>query len=380
MLCTGGRWCVLGLEDKVGVSWRLGTVIGLSEALTVGLLTLGRPTAAASEQAAGLAAGEFLFTAAADYGGTSATTATLDGIAALNPAFHLALGDFSYGEMPSASAWCDYVRAHIPIQIPIEIVAGNHEDFTTGPQAGDGTIGEFAACLPDKLGNVVGDYGREYYFDFPRIQPLARFILVSPGLTLEDGARRFTRGGPHYTWAAEAIDDARNRQIPWVVVGAHKPCMTTGVQNCSAGRDFLNLLVAKKVDLVLQGHDHTYQRTKPIAAGRATCDVIRPEAFNHDCVANDSLETYMKGQGSVFVIVGTAGEAETPIEWDDPSAPYFASAMGANGQAAHGFVSIVISRSQLRATFQTSAGPPFSDAFAISAPARPVRMDSLAPR
>jgi len=40
-------------------------------------------------------------------------------------------------------------------------------------------------------------------------------------------------------------------------------------------------------------------------------------------------------------------------------------------------MSIVVSRSQLGATFLTSAGVPFSDAFAISAPAldAPVRMD-----
>ena len=166
-----------------------------------------------------------------------------------------------------------------------------------------------------------------------------------------------------------------------MVRGPHKPCLRTGVQNGSAVRDFLTLLVSKKVDLVLQRHDHTYRRTRPIASGHASCDVVLPEGYNPDCVANESADTYVKGQGSVFVIAGTAGETETAIDLNNPIAPYFVSTMGTNGAGAHGFMRVVVSRTQLNAAFVTTAGNAFSDAFAISGPLQsPARMDPRPPR
>ena len=36
---------------------------------------------------------------------------------------------------------------------------------------------------------------------------------------------------------------------------------------CEPGADLTNLLLPKKVDLVLTGHEHIYQRTKQLALG-----------------------------------------------------------------------------------------------------------------
>ena len=52
-----------------------------------------------------------------------------------------------------------------------------------------------------------------------------------------------------------------------MVAGTHMPCLTIGVYACPAGADVTNLLVSKKVDLVLNGHEHMYQRTKQLALG-----------------------------------------------------------------------------------------------------------------
>src|ERR671929_74150 len=77
-----------------------------------------------------------------------------------------------------------------------------------------------------RVSNAVGEYGKQYYFDYPPANPLVRSILVSPGLSFPDGSISYKKGSPAYEWTAAAIDDARAKGIPWVVVGAHKQCMS----------------------------------------------------------------------------------------------------------------------------------------------------------
>jgi hypothetical protein len=316
------------------------------------------------------------FTVAGDYGANPATDNTLDGIAQLHPDFHLAIGDFSYDQVTPEGAWCSYVRSHVPESIPFEVLSGNHEDYSStsatsedadgdSPEmANDGHIDAFASCLPDALGNI-GYYGREYYVDVPRVNPLARIILLSPGLTFDPQPWGYTRGQPHYNWAAAAIDDARSQHIPWVIVGEHKPCLTTGTQPCGPGRDLLNLLIDRKVDLVISAHDHTYQRTQQLALGDQ-CDAVDPKIYEPECVVPGSTDDFARGAGTVMLIVGTGGQPLSTINASSKVAPYFVSAMGSNSpDPTHGFMAIQISDSSLTAHFQPTTGA-FTDAFSIT--------------
>ena len=47
----------------------------------------------------------------------------------------------------------------------------------------------------------------------------------------------------------------------------HKPCITVGQYDCDPGPDLFNMLVSKKVDLILSGHEHIYQRSHQLALG-----------------------------------------------------------------------------------------------------------------
>src|SRR5207253_6983196 len=120
-----------------------------------------------------------------------------------------AVGDLSYSQVTPEQAWCDYVHARVGQNYPFELVAGNHE--ANAPD--DGQIANFAACLPhrsDQLGPLSGSYAKEYFFDYPPSQPLARVIGISPNLAFPGGARyTYTVGSAHYTWLANAIDAAR---------------------------------------------------------------------------------------------------------------------------------------------------------------------------
>src|SRR5260221_11933463 len=125
----------------------------------------------------------FSFTAGGDIGGNANSSTTLDLIAQSGASFHLAIGDLSYSEITPESKWCSYVQSRVGSTFPFELISGNHEDEGEGQ---NGLIDNFVQCLPDRLG-AVGTYGKEYYFDYPASSPIARFIMISPGLTFTNG-------------------------------------------------------------------------------------------------------------------------------------------------------------------------------------------------
>src|SRR6266550_3648509 len=248
----------------------------------------------------------FSFTAGGDIGGNSNSSNTLDLIAQSGSSFHLAIGDLSYSEITPESSWCSYVQSRVGSTFPFELVSGNHED---GGEYQDGLIDNFVQCLPDRLG-AVGTYGKEYYFDYPASSPIARFVMISPDLTFTNGgAYSYAAGTAHYNWVSNTIDNARTAGIKWVIVGMHKDCISMGIMPCDIGNDLNNLLVSKKVDLILQAHDHNYQRSKQLALNGPTCTAIQVGTYNSNCVVNNgSTGNYTQGAGPVTVIIGTVGE------------------------------------------------------------------------
>jgi hypothetical protein len=326
----------------------------------LGLLSLAALHQSAPPQAprtARQAPSEFVFTAAADFGLGPEASATLGAMGRSGARLHLALGDLSYGGLGSERTWCDFVKARVG-QTPFQILAGNHEaDWDR-----DGHIDKFAACLPDRMASV-GEYAREYYFDVPG---LARFILLSPDLTI-DGKHYFYGGSnEHYAWAVRAIRDARSAKIPWVIVAMHKSCLSMAQYYCHIYQELFSLLIEEKVDLVLQGHDHSYQRTKQIASG-AACPVVKVDAFNPACLAVTARENqYKKGAGPVFVLTAAGGGQLYEINERDLEAGYFAAWMGANRKPRHGFSRFRLTRDELSGEFVGStATSDFSDHFTI---------------
>src|SRR5437899_979068 len=291
----------------------------------------------------------FSFTAGGDIGGNSNTSTALDLIAQSGSQFHLAIGDLSYSEISPESSWCSYVKSRVGSTFPFELLAGNHED---GGETQNGLIDNFAQCLPDRLG-AVGTYGKEFYFDYPASAPIARFIMISPNLTFTNGGSySYAAGTAHYNWVSNTIDNARAAGIKWVIVGMHKVCISVGIMSCDISNDLYNLLVSKKVDLILQAHDHNYQRSKQLALNSTTCTAIQAETYNSNCVVNDgSTGNYTQGAGPVTVIVGSVGEQPlNVINTADGDAGYFAKWMGDNVSPTNGYTKFTISYDQLTAS------------------------------
>jgi hypothetical protein len=275
------------------------------------------------------------------------------------------------------SPWCSgsdpsrNIKLTIGETFPFQLLVGNHED----DDHVDGFIKNFAVCLPDRM-NSTGVYGAEYYFDYPPTAPLVRVIMIGAGNDLDGEKYDYIAGNAHYNWLSNAIDSARQSSIPWVVVGIHKPCITMGNKDCEVGEDVMDLLINKRVDLVMQGHDHDYQRSKQLSCANAN-------NFDLACVADDGADgSYTQGAGTVFVINGNfGGGGFTPIDCNDSERNYFVRAMGGDGnvwngdgcstaRVGRGILLFMATADRLEGrfamTYETGgSGDPFTDGFAI---------------
>ncbi len=311
----------------------------------------------------------FTFAAAGDHGANATTALSLAALDASPASFYLALGDLDYDETTSDAAWCDYIHQHLPTKgpnFPFEVVTGNHEDDSML----DGYILDHAACLPDHLNatpELGSQYGVDYSIDYPAGAPLARFIMISPELSVNGTTYHFVPGNAHYTWLKDAIDQARAEGIQWVIVGMHYPCLSAGQYGCVEGSALMNLLVSEKVDLVLNGHEHAYQRTKQLALDPTTCPTISPTGYNPGCVVDDGMDgVYPKGAGMIDVIDGTFGRPLYASSRSDPEAPYFAKLDG----STHGFMQYTVTANELDASFIHVDGS-LNDSFSIVSGATP---------
>jgi len=243
----------------------------------------------------------FSFAQAGDYGYHPETIANWNAIGASGSNFVFALGDLMYSNATTEQTWCNTFKGKIT---NVEVLVGNHETTESNgtmanPQGG--SILKFVQACPwtPILGNEVGSYGFQYYFDYPAVNPFARFILIEPAIWNGTGVASevsYANGTATQAWTGAAIDSARVQGIPWVIVGMHKVCISTGDEPCEIGQSIMRFLISKKVDLVLQAHDHNYQRSKQLSC--ATRDF-----YDSSCVSNDGRRgLYTKGQGTIFLI------------------------------------------------------------------------------
>src|SRR5256712_2732909 len=349
----------------------------------------------------------FTFSVGGDHGDSLIAgdgAASLNRLVSSGSDFYLAIGDLSYTNTTTGDTWCSQFKSSYN---NIEILAGNHD---TGEENGTSATRSYERYLtgcPYTLTTsvlncgpvVLNCYGKEYYFDYPAVNPIARFIMISPvvfnvtgvcnattkcnsafGSPCDDphGCWAYNKFDTHYNWVSSTIDNARTSStIKWVVVGMHKVCISAGDQTCNIGPDLLNLMISKKVDLVLEGHDHSYQRSKQLAINTSSCTGITTTAsyptYNSNCVVNDgSSGVYTPGAGTVVVVQGTFGAPFNTV--NDPSsngcspcaaeAPYFAKLMGQNTLGnGHGFMQYTVTSDRIDA--KSSFSGLFRDSFTI---------------
>lgn len=335
-------------------------LVALSTILYLALINALRsyPAIEVSQQNTSPKDNSFTFSAVGDFGANSNTQKVLKQ-ASDKTDFTLALGDFAYDEAANEEQWCDLVHKNVGETYPFMIVPGNHD--TEGDSGfGRGHIERYAACLPSRISNVIGSYPGRYYFDYKN---LARVIVTSPNLTVNTGEASYATNSANYTWLSQTLDDAKSKNIPWVVLAMHENCITIGVKKCSIGEDIINLAVEKKVDLIFQGHEHGYMRSKQLNLG-AECPQITTANPNTKCTT-DSEDSYKKGKGSLLVINGTGGYPLREINTSRPESVYFSKWFGSNESPANGPSKVTVTKSKLSVSYASTEGTT-KDSFTIS--------------
>ncbi|MHA7304557.1 PKD domain-containing protein [Arthrobacter sp. TMN-49] len=143
----------------------------------------------------------------------------------------------------------------------------------------------------------------------------------------------------------------------------HTPCLSVGQYVCASGAPIANLLLSKNVHLVLNGHEHVYQRTKQLATS-GTCTGLVSDVYTAACVA-DVDNSLGKGAGTVFTTVGTGGVTLRDVNAADPEAPYLAASSGLNAAPSHGLLDLRFTATTMSAGFIATSGT-FQDGFSIA--------------
>ena len=95
---------------------------------------------------------------------------------------------------------------------------------------------------------------------------------------------------------------SQNPNVKWIIVYSYRPQYSSSTEH-PGNRDlrdtFHPLFQKYNVDLILQAHNHNYQRTSPIIPGASS---------SSDAIVTDSnSNSYQAPEGQIYVTVGTGG-------------------------------------------------------------------------
>ena len=226
--------------------------------------------------------GGFRFTAFGDQGIGYNAVATSTLIEGLAPAFHVHMGDLSYansdggGDLTDAydaRLWDSFFVQNEPVasQIPWMMAIGNHEmEAWYSEDRYGGVRARFT--MPDNAwhtaaGGSTGIYSWRY-------QNVGLISLDGNDICYNTPANLDHTKGRQQQWLDRRLAAFRaDPGIDFVVVYFHQCAYSTCHDNgaeLGAQQHWTPLFDKYHVDLVLNGHNHIYERTDPIRAGKPT--------------------------------------------------------------------------------------------------------------
>ncbi|MDB5243707.1 MAG: metallophosphoesterase, partial [Spirosoma sp.] len=138
----------------------------------------------------------------------------------------------------------------------------------------------------EKAGNGKHSQMEEYYsFDHGNIHFVS---LDTYGYETASTTEIFPSGSKQLEWLKGDLDSARkDSRIKWTVVFFHHPPYTMGSKNSDTDPEsinvrakLVNIMDAYKVDLVLTGHSHTYERSRPLNGHTSTSSTFSMATHN----------------------------------------------------------------------------------------------------
>ncbi|MFF3750857.1 fibronectin type III domain-containing protein [Streptomyces sp. NPDC002018] len=253
------------------------------------------------------AAEPFVFTAFGDQGVSYDALANDQVILGQNPAFHLHAGDLCYADSggrgsPSdvydARVWDQFLAQTetVASRVPWMVTTGNHDmEAWYSP---DGYGGQNARwTLPDNGLDPVGSPG-VYTFTYGNVGVVA---LDANDVSHEIRANTGHTDGAQTRWLDRRLGELRaDPDLDFVVVFFHHCAFSTTSAHASDGgvrEAWVPLFDKHRVDLVVNGHNHVYERT----------DALRGGAVGRRVDIGASVSSTR--DGIVYVTAGGAGKA-----------------------------------------------------------------------
>jgi hypothetical protein len=217
---------------------------------------------------------DFNIAAVGDWGCKTSTTSTVNNIVSKNTEITIGLGD--YADMPPADCWFQIIT---PIEDQMYIAIGNHDAITT--------------TLLNQYMNHFNMQEQYFSFNYQNVH----FLVLS----LED---RYGIRSPQYNFAQEDLQSAASDPgIDWIIVAYHRnvfssQTLTKGLYT-AFNQIYHPMFQHYDVDLVLQGHLHSYERSHPLKFN--STDPFTP------IIDTSSINDYNDPDGQIFATVGTGG-------------------------------------------------------------------------
>ena len=224
---------------------------------------------------------------------------------------------------------------------------GNHEYNSNSTRANDHAVpyyDMFTMPTNAPAGGIASNTESYYSYNYAN----AHFIsLDSYGRDLNT-YKLYDTLGPQVLWLKK--DLAANTQ-KWTIVYWHHPPYTMGIKNSDTDpelynirQNLLKILERYKVDLVLCGHDHGYERSKLIQGHYGNEASFNP-AINNVSSSSGKYDgsaascPYVKNSstsynGTVYVVAGSAGQLSSTSQASYPHAAMYYSDNTAGGSLA----------------------------------------------
>lgn len=240
----------------------------------------------------------------------------------------LLLGDNAYSsgtESEYQAEFFDVYHGTVSKNMPLYPSPGNH-DYSNGTKS-DHSVPYYSIFdMPanGEAGGIASNTEAYYSYDYGNIHFLS---LDSYGK--EDGTNRlYDTLGPQVTWIKQ--DLAANSK-KWIVAYWHHPPYTMGSHNSDTEAELtkmhtnlIKILERYKVDLIVCGHSHEYERSKLIQGHYGSETTFNPAVHNlsqsngrYDGTTNSC--TYVKDSthtfnGTVYVVSGSAGQLDASVQ------------------------------------------------------------------
>jgi len=226
----------------------------------------------------------------------------------------LLLGDAAYARGSDA----DYQKAFFEVYpdtlatTPVFSTLGNHDLKT---DLGAPYFEVFSLPVEGETGGIASGTEFYYSFNFSNIHFVSLDSVVSDRLPDSE----------MYRWL---IADLKSNKQDWVVVFLHHPFYSRGRHNsdkpgstmADLREHYTPIFEAFGVDLVVSGHNHSYERSFPLLGHRNTSETLlesmKTDSGNGRIDGDGAYRKTGDNDGVIYIVAGSAGKAhEYPLNF-----------------------------------------------------------------